>query len=119
VSPEALALISLANEAAPSTVRAGDLYAITKDHRYVMLVLGHKKNGRRLSDGHTFVFMYHWDEPSLRAKPADLRDHDGNANCAERWLEWSRSRGESVRYVGNIFDYAPLHRLIEQASSDH
>lgn len=117
MSPEAAALIALANEAEPATVRAGDLYVISKDHRYVMLVLGHKKNGRRIADGHTFVFMYHWDEPSLRARPADVRDHDGNASCAERWLEWARSRGERVQYVGNIFEYLPVEMLTGRTTS--
>lgn len=112
ISQEAAALLALANEAEPDTVRAGDLYLITTRMRYVMLVLGHKKNGRRLAEGHTFVFMYHWDEPSLRTKPADVRDFDGNANCAERWLQQSRSRGERVQYVGNIFEYVPLSMLI-------
>lgn len=95
-------------------VEVGDLYVISKQHRYVMLVMGHKKNGRRISDGHTFVWLYHWDQPSLRAKPADLRDFDGNATSAEAWLLDARSRGESVKYAGNIFEYAPL-RLIEGA----
>lgn len=95
-------------------VQVGDLYVVSKQHRYVMLVMGHKKNGRALKDGHTFVWLYHWDAPSLRAKPADLRDFDGNANCAEKWLEAARARGESVKYAGNIFEYAPL-RLIEGA----
>lgn len=112
MSPEALALIALADMPTPATVRSGDLYVITDDrHRYVMLVLGHKRNGRRASDGHSFVFLYNWDEPSLRATPATLRDFDLNSNQAEAWLHWARHRGQSVRYAGSIFDRVPLSSL--------
>lgn len=107
-------LTLLARKQAPERVEVGDLYVITKDHRYVMLVMGHKKNGRRIADGHTFVWLYHWDQPSLRSKPADMRDFDGNATCAEAWLKWATARGENVKYAGNIFEYAPL-KLIEGA----
>jgi hypothetical protein len=112
LSAEALSLIDLETNAPPDVVRTGDLYVISNQLQYVMLVLGHKKNGRRSSDGHTFVFMYHWGEPSLRTKPADVRDFDGNANFAEGYLHWARERGESVRYAGNIFDRVPLSSLV-------
>lgn len=117
LSPEALSLIALETKEPPDAVRTGDLYVICDSQRYVMLVLGHKKNGRRVADGHTFVFMYHWDEPSLRAKPADLRDFDGNANCAERWLQWARERKNTVRYAGNIFDLLPLSSFLMDRSA--
>ena len=96
-------------------VQVGDIFVIRSGKlQYVMLVMGHKKTSRRRSDGHTFVWMYHWAQPSLRTSPCNLRDNDGNASCAEAWLESARERGESVKYAGNIFEYAPL-RLIEGA----
>lgn len=112
MSQEAIALAALGNEKAPDIIRAGDIYVIeTGRHRYTMLVLGHKKNGRRSSDGHSFVWLYHMDEPCLRTKPADLRDFDCNANQAEAWIHNSRARGERVYYAGTIFDFAPLAAL--------
>lgn len=95
--------------------RAGDLWHTKpKDggHEYVLLVMGHKKRGRHRNDGHTYVYMYHWSEPSLVAKPCDLRDNDGNALMAEATLISCRARGQIVRYLGNIFEMLPLSELL-------
>lgn len=97
----------------PSITRPGDLWHVVYDRRLhmVMLVLGHKKNGRRRM-GHTYVHLYHWGRPSLLARPCDLRDDDGNAMSAEHTLNAYMSRSDtSVNYLGNVFKMLPFDEL--------
>lgn len=97
------------------TTRAGDLWHLAdSDGRldYVILVMGHKKRGRHRQDGHTYVHMYHWGNPSLVTTPCILRDNDGNAMAVEGSLIAARSRGCRVKYLGNIFEMLPLSELL-------
>jgi len=116
LSPEAIAISALRRD--PTEVAAGDLWLLRdadgretgRELEYVMLVLGHKRHGRR-KDGHTFVWLYHWGQPSLICKPATLRDCDCNALQAEAYLDWARRRGWEVRYLGSSFQLLPLPRI--------
>lgn len=99
----------------PMQTRTGDLWHLTGKENglsYTMLVMEHKKHGRRRYDGHTYVFMYHWGHPSLLATPCTLRDNDGNALQAEASLTHHIQRGDRVRYIGNIFEMLPLSELV-------
>lgn len=103
----------------PTTVRPGDMY---RQRCGVMLVLGHKKRGRKHPDGHTWIWLYHFaDSPtkeSLRVTPKDLRDHDANSTQAEAWIDSEKDRGEAIIYVGNLFDLLPLDMLGPRVSRD-
>jgi len=95
-------------------VRPGDIWNIERKSdglRYVMLVLGHHRR-RRCMDGHTFVFLYHWDEPSLRSRPADLRDNDCATVSAEALMESFSLRDHNITRLGNLFDMLPLAKLL-------
>lgn len=117
ISTEARRLYALLGKRPPenAATKAGDLWQIKtrgNDLSYVLLIMGHKKNGRRIDAGHTYVYMYHWGRPCLHAKPCDLRDFDANAQCAERSLMRFAERGELVGYLGNIFEMLPLSELL-------
>lgn len=103
----------------PTEVRPGDMY---RQRCGVMLVLGHKKRGRKHPDGHTWIWLYHFarypDGESLVATPKDLRDHDPNGTQAENWIDHCREHGEACVYVGNLFDLLPLDMLGERVSKD-
>lgn len=72
----------------------------------VSLALAYSQ-GRR-NPGLTYVFMYHWGKPSLRAKPSDLADFDPAAGRS--WEPATETR-EKWEYVGNVFEMMPYGAL--------
>lgn len=102
-----LARLRGANRRDPDSIKTGDIWGWRDgDLNWIILVLGHSRR-RRHGPGHTFIHLYHWGEPSLRAAPQDLRDDDGNALSAEQFLS-----GERAKYLCNIFDVLPLRALM-------
>lgn len=73
----------------------------------VWLFLGHHRGKR--NPGYTMVSLYHWGEPSLRARPIDLHDNDPNAGKA--FNPPGDRDGENWAYVGNMFEMLPYTAL--------
>lgn len=102
MSPEARKLAALH---VPRKTRPGDMWHCVR-LGLVSLTLGYGHGRRR--PGLTYVFMYHWGEPSLRAKPCDLADYDPAAGAS--WDPATETR-EKWAYVGNVFEILPYPAL--------
>lgn len=112
-SKERIALDTLFDAPAqPICIRAGDMY-LTRCG--VVLVLGHKRGMRRVRNafGRKWIWLYHFDRPSLMAWSGDLCDGTaGNGSSAEDFLTDQTLRKEPYRYIGNLFDRLPWHALV-------
>lgn len=105
MSPECRGLASLH---APRKTRPGDLWHCAR-LGLVSLTLGYGQ-GRR-NPGHTHVWVYHWGDPSLRARPCDLADFDP---AAGRAFDPANDSREKWDYVGNLFEILPYAALTGQ-----
>lgn len=68
-----------------------------------------KSKHARLNSFH----LYHWEKPSLSARPCDWRDNDSNGYSSDPAC--GKTGGERWEYIGNIFDILPYELLAIRA----